>query len=237
MEIESTACKKQEAVLLTLYTSGRSINRTPSPHGDSVQSSRNQNTSGRSISRILSSTTCLGDHLSGRHVATPLDAAYPGLAPSRWRVHIWRRAISRRPRTTSSLLGLAPGGGYLATHITARAGGLLHHLFTLTTLTPSPLPGEEGSQGERATCFCGPFRQVHASRRFPRPGCYPTPCSMECGLSSTPTTQSRDRPTDLRCFHDTFIVLRRQISQRNANERVFTCNFKEKTVKYICEIH
>ena len=153
------------------------------------------NTSGRSISRILSSNKCLGDHLSGRHVATPLDAAYPGLAPSRWRVHIWRRAASRRPQTTSSLLGLAPGGGYLATHITARAGGLLHHLFTLTT--PCGI----------AVCFCGPFRQVHVSRRFPRPGCYPTPCSMECGLSSTPTTQSRDRPTDLRCFHDNRITL------------------------------
>ena len=32
----------------------------------------------------------------------------------------------------SSLLGLAPSGGYLAIHITADAGGLLHHLFTIT---------------------------------------------------------------------------------------------------------
>ena len=31
----------------------------------------------------------------------------------------------------SSLLGLAPGGGYLAICITANAGGLLHHHFTL----------------------------------------------------------------------------------------------------------
>ena len=83
---------------------------------------------------------CLGDHLSGRYVAIPLDATYPGLAPSRWRVHIWRRAASRRPQTTSSLLGLAPGGGYLATHITVRAGGLLHHLFTITTPTLHPPP-------------------------------------------------------------------------------------------------
>ncbi len=29
------------------------------------------------------------------------------------------------------LLGLAPGGVCLAANITARAGGLLHHLFTL----------------------------------------------------------------------------------------------------------
>jgi len=151
---------------------------------------------------------CLGDHLSGRYVTTPLDAAYPGLAPSQWRVHIWRRAASHRPQTTSSLLGLAPGGGYLATHITARAGGPLHHLFTLTTPT-SPPPDRERSGGG-AVCFCGPFRQVHASRRFPRPGCYPTPCSVECGLSSTPTTQSRDRPTDLRPFYDNRIMLRSQ---------------------------
>ena len=76
---------------------------------------------------------CLGDHLSGRCVTTPLDAAHPELTLSRWRVYVWRRAASRRPQTTSSLLGLAPSGGYLATRITARAGGLLHHLFTITS--------------------------------------------------------------------------------------------------------
>jgi len=43
----------------------------------------NDNSSGRSISRILSGTLlCLCDHLSGRRVAAPLDAAYPGLALS-----------------------------------------------------------------------------------------------------------------------------------------------------------
>ena len=46
-----------------------------------------------------------------------------------------------------SLLGLAPGGGYLAARIAANAGGLLHHLFTLT-LTPNPSPeGERGGNG------------------------------------------------------------------------------------------
>ena len=44
----------------------------------------------------------------------------------------------------SSLLGLAPGGGYLAIRITTDAGGLLHHLFTIT-------PRNRG-----AVCFCGP---------------------------------------------------------------------------------
>ena len=40
----------------------------------------NKTASGRSISRILSSGLLrLCDHLSGRRVATPLDATYPGL--------------------------------------------------------------------------------------------------------------------------------------------------------------
>jgi len=59
----------------------------------------------------------------------------------------------------SSLLGLAPGGGYLAARITANAGGLLHHLFTLTPALP------EG--GGEAVCFCGPVRQISPSRGFP----------------------------------------------------------------------
>jgi hypothetical protein len=36
------------------------------------------------------------------------------------------------------LLDLAPGGGYLAADVTACAGGLLHHLFTLTLSCSSP---------------------------------------------------------------------------------------------------
>jgi hypothetical protein len=105
-----------------------------------------------------------------------------------------RRAVSRRPQTTSPLLGLAPGGGYLAICITANAGGLLHHLFTITA--------PEG----RLFVSVALFRQVRASRRLPRPGCYPTPCSMECGLSSIPTTQDRDCPTSLSHLHHTRCV-------------------------------
>ncbi len=36
--------------------------------------------------------------------------------------------------------------------------------------------------------------------RLPRPGCYPTPRSMECGLSSTPPARDRDRPASLGNF-------------------------------------
>jgi hypothetical protein len=39
---------------------------------------------------------------------------------------------TERRAASMSLLGLAPGGGYLASGITAAAGGLLHHLFTVT---------------------------------------------------------------------------------------------------------
>ena len=134
----------------------------------------------------------------------------PGAGPSHKRErHVWRRAVSHRPRTISPLLGLAPGGGYLAICITANAGGLLHHLFTITSLT-LPLPVGEGFGVRGLFVSVALFRQVHASRRFPRPGCYPTPCSMECGLSSIPSTQDRDCPTSLRRLHDTRMICRRQ---------------------------
>lgn len=68
-----------------------------------------------------------------------------------------RRAVSHRPQTISSLLGLAPGGGYLATRITARAGGLLHHLFTIT-FTP---------KGGKLFVSVALIRQVHAFQRVP----------------------------------------------------------------------
>ena len=82
--------------------------------------------SGRSISRILSSAEAPG--------RPSICAVYPGLTET---------------SSLSSLLDLAPGGGYQAAHITARAGGLLHHLFTITALLRARLP-----------VFCGPVRQV-----------------------------------------------------------------------------
>jgi hypothetical protein len=53
------------------------------------------------------------------------------------------------PKEASLLLDLAPHGGCLAGDIAAPAGGLLHHLFTLT------LP-----YGERYA-FCGPVPNVY----------------------------------------------------------------------------
>ena len=46
-----------------------------------------------------------------------------------------------RRAASSSLLGLAPDGGCLATDVTTRAGGLLHHLFTITARTLSHAGG------------------------------------------------------------------------------------------------
>jgi len=59
-----------------------------------------------------------------------LPAASSGL-PAR----LGRAVLERRAQNASreaSLLDLAPGGVYLAAHVTVGAGGLLHHPFTLT---------------------------------------------------------------------------------------------------------
>jgi hypothetical protein len=66
------------------------------------------------------------------------------------------------------LLDLAPSGGYLAADITAYAGGLLHHHFTLTCHQLVALR----------------YVSVARSGGLPRPGYYPAHCPMECGLSS-----------------------------------------------------
>ncbi len=96
---------------------------------------------------------------AARHRAARCGLPGAGLYHKRER-HVWRRAVSHRPRTISPLLGLAPGGGYLAARITAGAGGLLHHLFTIATPTLHPPPksfGFWGRAGEGAVCFCGPY--------------------------------------------------------------------------------
>jgi len=78
--------------------------------------------------------------------------------------------------SVSSLLGLAPGWGYLAARITADAGGLLHRLFTMTALRRLSV-------------------SVVLSGKLPRPGVSPVPCSVECGLSSTLRQSAKPRPS------------------------------------------
>src|SRR5574339_967580 len=73
----------------------------------------------------------------------------------------------------SSLLGLAPGGGYLAIHITVDAGGLLHHLFTITAPTRPPPPNLSiwGRAGEGVGCL---FLWPSSGRLAPHGG-FPAP--------------------------------------------------------------
>jgi len=60
----------------------------------------------------------------------------------------WQRAFP--------LFDLAPEGGYLAADIATRAGGLLHHLFTLTRL-----------RSQCAECFCGPIQKLTPLQELP----------------------------------------------------------------------
>ncbi|GAA3467735.1 hypothetical protein GCM10018965_022880 [Nonomuraea roseola] len=81
----------------------------------------------RPVGRVLS----FANEGATIHLGPPLPAASSGL-PAR----LGRAVLERRARDASceaSLLDLAPGGVYLAAHVTVGAGGLLHHPFTLTS--------------------------------------------------------------------------------------------------------
>jgi hypothetical protein len=69
----------------------------------------------------------------------------------------------------ASLLGLAPGGVFRASDVTAEPGELLPHPFTLTSL-------RQGFGGRSP--LCGTFPGVTPAGR------YPAPCPAEPGLSS-----------------------------------------------------
>ena len=148
-----------------------------------------------SVHGAWSTTTPLGDHLSGRCVAAPLNATYPGLAFSSHEKT--REEDEQSPAIRGWLrpyLVLLPAG------VTWPSTLLQMPVVFYTTFSPSPLTSCEMSWLFVSVAL---IRQVSSSRRVPRPGCYPTPCSMECGLSSIPTTQDRDRPTDLRRHYHT----------------------------------
>jgi hypothetical protein len=136
----------------------------------------------RPISRVLYGSPWVprqSSILAVRYRTAP--AAYPALE------------VGEQPTAPkgSRLLGLAPGGGCLAADITASAGGLLHHLFTLTTIV--------------AVCFCGPIRGISP------PGCYPAPCSLERGLSSGGCLRLPGRSCN--CLH---LIAAGEHRQRNA---------------------
>ena len=120
-----------------------------------------QDSSGWSISRILSSAEAPVQSSLWAARRRAARCSLPGAGSSHKREeHVRRRAVSHRPQTILPLLSLAPGGGYLAICITANAGGLLHHLFTITT---------SSKRMEGLFVSVALFRQVRASRRFPAP--------------------------------------------------------------------
>ena len=75
--------------------------------------------------------------------------------------------VSNDASHISTLFDLAPDGGCLAAHVTARAGALLPHRFTLAIL-----------QWQYASLL--PY-----TSKSPRSGRYPASRSVESGLSST----------------------------------------------------
>jgi hypothetical protein len=72
----------------------------------------------------------------------------------------------------SLLLGLAPDGGYLAARVTTNAGGLLHHLFTVTPSLALPRVRGEGTDGG-SLLFCGPFPRVACAPAWVLPSTVP----------------------------------------------------------------
>jgi hypothetical protein len=123
--------------------------RTPSRNRKRRKAPRTGPSGSRSVSGILSRTVI--------HLGRPLPADSCRLPEA-------RRAAS------SLLFGVAPGGACLATHVSAGAGGLLHHRFNLAAGDKSP--------GWRSA-FCCAFHRVSPS------GSYPAPCSTVSRLSST----------------------------------------------------
>ena len=118
-------------------------------------------------------------------------------------------AVGKRAASHPSEDGFAPAwpcsrrGLPGRAHYCARRWSLtppFHHDFP----HPHPLSQwERGAGGGRAVCFCGPGPTGSRLAALPRPGCSPAPCSVECGLSSTPPRRGRDCPTGLRRFHHT----------------------------------
>jgi hypothetical protein len=114
----------------------------------------------------------------------------------------------------ASLFGLAPGGVYLASDVTAGPGELLPHPFTLT-------------RRSGRTSLCGTFPGVTPAGR------YPAPCPVEPGLSSPPAGGGH-----LVCFGQTvqpFYVLRSTFYVlRYRTRSIPTLNVEHRTLNGFC---
>jgi len=119
-----------------------------------------------------------------------------------------RRAVLRlHAIRLSFLLDLAPDGGCLAVAL------LRAPVVSYTTISPLPLTGFH--MGRQA---CRRYVSVARSDRLPRPGCYPAPCSQECGLSSAQpgaATRSPGQPGQIHHTRNKFI---RQSVQGSASD-------------------
>ena len=118
--------------------------------------------SSQSISRVLSPRRSVGAAII--YLERQLPAASSSLPETRT-----VRVAPCPPERDSSLFGFAPDGGCLAARVTTDAGGLLHHLFTITKTTEVAL----------AVCF-----SVALFRRVTPPGRCPASYPVEPGLSS-----------------------------------------------------
>jgi hypothetical protein len=114
----------------------------------------------------------LGDHLSRAHVATRL------LQPTRGSGLFRDQETSRLPHIAvhCPCLALLPVG-------VAWPPALLQAPVVSYTYNAAALPPFHPCRHHQVM----PGRSVSVARsdRLPRPGCYPAPCSLECGLSST----------------------------------------------------
>jgi len=155
----------------------------------------NKSTSGWSISRILSNgkprkrdcSTCAVISLGGASPRRSMQPTRGWLIPQEGRAHA---ETSSLPSSTDDFAPAWP---------CSRRGlpGHLHYGKCRWSLTPPFHHHPSPRRMEGLFVSVALFRQVHALRQFPRPGNYPTSRSMECGLSSIPTTQDRDCPTSL----------------------------------------
>jgi hypothetical protein len=99
---------------------------------------------------------------------------------------IWNRRLHRPPAANPGALGEQPAPclALLRAGVTWPRKLLPAPVSSYLTFSPSrplalpPSPSGEGL-GERSHCV-----SVARSVRLPLPGCYPAPCSVECGLSS-----------------------------------------------------
>ena len=115
------------------------------------------------------------------HLRLPLPTASSGLpAGSGGPPSNACAAPSNRSPTTP--FDLAPGGVYRAARVTSRAGGLLHHRFTLT----SP-DADANRRPRKRSVFCGTVPRVTPGGR------YPPPCPVEPGPSSARTRRCATR--------------------------------------------